>query len=163
MQQRWFPQLVTVTSYWGQLSLAAAIGACVYIDLLMLCVTCVASAPVYGCVVSAHCFPLAVGDTGPPGALWETETGAEDLLNGEAETERQRFSTFSCFLFEYSSWNLKGWVLSGFTFCLHDMMFLPWLHIAYCIWGGDRQTDQVKSLDLSSQTHKFKKMHFYYR
>lgn len=142
--------------------LVTAIGVCVYVYVLM-CVTCVASAPVYGCVVSAHCFPLAVGGTGPPGALWESETGAEDPLNRETDRQSWRNGTFSCFLFECFSWNLKGWVLSGFTFCLHEMMFLPWLHIPYCIWGGDPQTDQVKSLDMSSQTEKCKQMHCYGR
>lgn len=55
-----------------------------------VCVTCVASAPVYACVVLARCFPPVVWDTGPPGALWETETGAEDLLERDRERERPK-------------------------------------------------------------------------
>lgn len=61
----------------------------VYISVsVLMCVTFVASAPVYVCVASAHCSPPAVGDTGPQGALWETETGAEDLLEREREAAK---------------------------------------------------------------------------
>ena len=67
----------------------SGVRVCMNVSVLM-CVTCVASAPVYVCVASAHCSPPAIADTGPQGALWETETGAEDLLEREKERERER-------------------------------------------------------------------------
>ena len=61
---------------------------CINVSVLM-CVTCAASVPVYACVASAHCSPPAAADTGPPGALWETETGVEGLRARERERERE--------------------------------------------------------------------------
>lgn len=56
---------------------------CLY--CLYVWVTCGASAPVYVCVVLGYCSPPVVEDTGPPGAPWETETSAEDLLNRDRD------------------------------------------------------------------------------
>lgn len=62
-------------------------------SVFCVCVTCVVSGPGCVCVVLAHCSPPAVGGTGPPGALWEIEKGAEGLLDREMETQRKHTQT----------------------------------------------------------------------